>query len=237
MSQVILNVLCEGPTEERFVTKVLSPYLRDFGVIVKAQLLVTNKKKNIRGGMISYQRAKMDLDLWSKQHSKKTYETHYFTTMFDLYKLPDDFPNYKEALKETDCYRVVNTLEEAFGTAIGFKNFIPYIQVHEFEALVFCGLNHLLIDYPDMTKQIEELKKVLASYDDNPEKINNSPTTAPSKQIIKAFESKHHYDKPKSGELVTSKVGIPDLKEKCPHFKEWIEKLEKLAVIENEYNS
>jgi hypothetical protein len=56
-----------------------------------------------------------------------------------------------------------------------------------------------------MTKQIEKLKKVLVSYDDNPEKINNSPVTAPSKQIIKAFESKHHYDKPKSGEVVTGK--------------------------------
>ena len=229
MSQVILNVLCEGQTEERFATKVLNPYLKGFGVIVKAQLLVTNKKRNVRGGMISYQRAKMDLDLWISQHRKKTYETHYFTTMFDLYKLPDDFPGYREAYKTADCYRVVNKLEESFGSEINDCRFIPYIQLHEFEALVFCGLDYLLDDYPDMKKEIELLKLIPSQYGGNPEKINNSPTTAPSKRIIKSFESKHHYDKPKSGELVTSKVGIPKLKDKCLHFKEWIEKIEMMC--------
>jgi len=45
MNQIILNVLCEGPTEDRFVQKVLKPYLKDFGIVVKTQLLLTNKKK------------------------------------------------------------------------------------------------------------------------------------------------------------------------------------------------
>lgn len=228
MSQIILNVLCEGPTEDRFAQKVLKPYLKDFGIVVKTQLLLTNKKKNIRGGMISYVRAKNDLSLWIKQHSKNTHETHYFTTMFDLYALPDDFPGYGAANKKKDCYDSVQLLEEEFGEDINSLRFIPYIQLHEFEALVFCGLEHLLVDYPDMTKEIEKLGEILDRYNENPEKINNSPTTAPSKRIIKAFELKHHYDKPKSGEFVTDKVGIVRLKEKCLHFKEWIEKLEKI---------
>ena len=230
MNIVILNVLCEGQAEERFATKVLSPYLRNIGIIVKAQILVTNKRRNIRGGMISYERVKMDLNLWIKQHSRKTYETHYFTTMFDLYRLPDDFPGYGDALKMADCYAIVYELEKAFAEEINFNRFIPYIQLHEFEALVFCGLEHLLEDYPDMKKEIEFLKAIPDQYDSNPEKINNSTRTAPSKRIIKSFESKHHYDKPKSGELVTSRVGIQGLKERCLHFREWIEKLEKLAT-------
>ena len=45
MSIVILNVLCEGQTEERFVSEVLKPYLKDWGIIVKQRLLVANKKK------------------------------------------------------------------------------------------------------------------------------------------------------------------------------------------------
>ena len=228
MSQVILNVLCEGQTEERFAKKVLTPYLNDFSIIVKTQLLLTNKKRNIRGGMISYERVKMDLGLWIKQQSTKTYEIHYFTTMFDLYKLPDDFPGYKDAHKSTDCYEIVNKLEKTFGLDVNFHRFIPYIQLHEFEALVFCGLDYLLDEYPDMKKEIDILKTIPNKYDNNPEKINNSPATAPSKRIIKSFESKHHYDKPKLGELVTRKVGIPELKKKCFHFKQWIEKLEGL---------
>ncbi len=89
MSQVILNVLCEGQTEDRFAQNVLKPYLKNFRIVVKTQLLLTNRKKDIRGGMISYERVKTDLSLWIKQHSRKTYETHYFTTMFDLYALPN----------------------------------------------------------------------------------------------------------------------------------------------------
>jgi hypothetical protein len=178
--------------------------------------------------MISYERAKTDLSIWIKQHSTKTYETHYFTTMFDLYALPNDFPGFAVANRKTNCYDTVQLLEEEFSKEINSVRFIPYIQLHEFEALVFCGVEHLLVDYPDMTREVESLKGVLPRYDHNPEKINNSPVTAPSKRIIKAFESKHHYDKPKSGEFVTSKVGISGLKEKCLHFKEWIEKLEKV---------
>ena len=230
MNQVILNVLCEGQTEERFVKKVLRPYLKDFGIIVKALLLLTSKKKNVRGGMINYERAKADLHLWNKQHFKNTHETHYFTTMFDLYKLPKDFPGYGEALKTADCYAAIRKLENDFKQDIEINRFIPYIQLHEFEALVFCGLDHLLEDYPDMGGEVEYLKKVVKEFDDNPEKINNRPATSPSRRIIKYFKSKHHYDKPKAGELVTSRVGIPILKEQCRHFKEWIEKLEKIAL-------
>lgn len=115
MSLVVLNVLCEGQTEDRFAQKVLKPYLKDFGITVKTQLLLTNRRRKIRGGMISSERAVTDLRLWIKQHGRKTSETHYFTTMFDLYKLPNDFPGYKDAHKAVDCHIAVSKLEEAFG--------------------------------------------------------------------------------------------------------------------------
>jgi hypothetical protein len=231
MSQIILNVLCEGPTEDRFAGSVLKEHLKGFGIVVKTTILVTNKKKNIRGGMLSYQQAKTDLGLLMKQHSHspKTYEKHFYTTMFDLYALPNDFPGYADAVKIQDCYAVNKKLEDEFRKDINHPLFIPYIQLHEFEALVFCGLEYLLVDYPDMTKQVEDLKKTLKTYDDNPEKINNSPEAAPLKRIIKAFESKHHYDKAKSGVSVTGKIGIFALKEKCRHFREWIDCLEKIS--------
>lgn len=45
----ILHILCEGPTEERFVKEVLSPYLQQFNIYTKPILLLTSKKKNARG--------------------------------------------------------------------------------------------------------------------------------------------------------------------------------------------
>ena len=228
MSQKIINILYEGATEDRFAQKVLKPHLKGFGIVVKTQLLLTNKRKNFHGGMISYQRTKNDLSIWIKQLSGNKNETHYFTTMFDLYALPNDFHGYSDAKSKANCYETVQLLEEAFSNDINFYRFIPYIQLHDFEALVFCGLDYLLIEYPDMISEVESLRRILTGYDNNPERINDSPMTAPPKQVIKAFESKHHYDIPKMGEFVTSKVGIKELKDKCLHFKEWIEKLEKI---------
>ncbi|KAA6351716.1 hypothetical protein EZS27_000987 [termite gut metagenome] len=180
--------------------------------------------------MLSYEQVKRDLSTWMKQCESTTNEKHYYTTMFDLYALPNDFPCYAETSKTSDCYKRIQTLERSFANDINNCNFIPYIQIHEFEALVFCGLDYLLIDYPDMERQIENLKKVVEiKYSNNPELINTSPETAPSRRIIKEFEKYHHYNKPKSGELVTSKLGIDKLKEKCKHFKEWVEKLENIV--------
>ncbi|KAA6346971.1 hypothetical protein EZS27_005552 [termite gut metagenome] len=229
--KVILNVLCEGQTEERFVNKVLKNYLKEFGIVVKAQILVTNRKKSCQGGMLSYNQVKRDLSTWMKQCENTTNEKYYYTTMFDFYALPNDFPGYAEAFKASDCYERIQLLERGFTKDISSPHFIPYIQLHEFETLVFCGLDYLLDDYPDIERQIENLKKVVETkYFNNPELINTRPETAPSRRIIKEFENYHHYNKPKSGELVTSKLGIDKLKEKCKHFKEWVEKLEKIAL-------
>lgn len=226
MSIIVLNVLCEGQTEERFVSEVLKPYLKDRGIIVKQRLLVTNKKKNISGGMLSYTQVKNDLAIWIKQTANNKNEIHYFTTMFDLYALPNEFPGYKEALAKTEKYQRVQTLEEAFFNDIQHKHFIPYIQLHEFEALVFCGLDKLLEDYPKCSKEVKELEKILDSYNGNPEEVNNSPKTAPSKRIIQAIGGKYNYNKPKSGTTVTKAIGISNLRSQCRHFDEWLKKLE-----------
>jgi hypothetical protein len=63
----------------------------------KTTILTTNRKKKIRGGMLSFSQAKKDLELLMRSHSKKTYEKHFYTTMFDMYALPGDFPGHTEA--------------------------------------------------------------------------------------------------------------------------------------------
>lgn len=92
MTYNILHILCEGQTEERFVKEVLSPYLQQFNIYPKPILLLTSKKENARGGMLSYAQAKRDLTILQKQYRDNNSEHHIFTTMFDYYALPDDFP-------------------------------------------------------------------------------------------------------------------------------------------------
>jgi hypothetical protein len=142
--------------------------------------------------------------------------------------LPDDFPGFSEASTIYDAYVRVKALEKSFSEAINEKRFVPYIQLHEFEALLFCGISHLPKLYPGCEKRCEQLTKDLQKVG-NPELIDNGPTTAPSKRIIKAIEGEkrthYNYNKPATGKAITKEIGIDELRAKCPHFNEWIEKL------------
>ena len=226
MRTVYLHVLCEGQTELRFASKVLSTYFVEKGIIVLPQLLITSRKKNERGGILSYQQAKRDLTFMIRGAQDNEQEVHYFTSMFDLYALPNDFPGFAEALPLKD-YSQVTKLEEAFGKDVNCYKFIPYIQLHEFEALVLCGIDGLKDSYPNAAKKLTELKKeVTTQYGDNMELVDNSAETAPSKRIIKALKDEYHYDKPKSGTEITDKIGIDALRAKCQHFNDWLTKIE-----------
>lgn len=227
MKAKIIHILCEGPTEQGFVNDVLRPYLIGNGVTsVKSVIVSTNKKLNAQGGMSSYTHARTDLNLLRLSNTDSKFESHIFTTMFDFYALPNEFPGYEEASSIIEPYAHVNALEQSFANAINDSRFIPYIQLHEFEALVFCGIDYLVKIYPKCKRSCEQLATALKKIG-NPELIDNGPTTAPSKRIIKAIEGekKYKYNKPATGKSVTKEIGIDVLRAKCPHFNEWIEQL------------
>lgn len=229
MKAKIIHVLCEGQTEQGFVEKVLRPYLQDNGIKgVNGILITTNKKKNARGGLLSYNHALTDLRILQRTKIDGDFERHIFTTMFDFYALPDDFPGFEKIKTIRDPYLKVSNLEKDFADEINDNRFIPYIQLHEFEALLFCGIEYIAELYPGCEKRCEQLTQALQNVG-NPELINNSPHTAPSKRIIKAIEgdnkTHYNYNKPKTGRFVTEKIGIDELRSKCKHFDEWIEKL------------
>lgn len=223
----ILHILCEGQTEERFVKEVLSPYLQQFNIYPKPILLLTSKKKNARGGMLSYAQAKRDLTILQKQFRDNNSEHHLFTTMFDYYALPDDFPGFDESTGFQNVRDRISFLEDKFAEDVGLGAFIPYIQLHEFEALLFVDIMKLQTEYPLSGEKIWALKKETDIYGD-PEMINNSPQTAPSKRIIKALETNYNYNKVQSGTIVTSAIGIKSILNNCSHFKEWIEAIKNL---------
>ncbi|MEA1960215.1 MAG: hypothetical protein U9N81_02805 [Bacillota bacterium] len=49
--------------------------------------------------MLSYEKAKKDLLTWIKTDNRPECR---FTTMFDLYALPDDFPGYEAGKQKGD---------------------------------------------------------------------------------------------------------------------------------------
>ncbi len=220
-----LHVTAEGRTELNFVKRILAPHLAKFDVFADARCVLTSKDKRLskeyRGGLFSYQKAKADILTWIKQDKHSECR---FTTMFDLYALPDDFPEYHKAKKCPDPYERVAALEKSLGDDLTFQRFIPYIQLHEFETLVLANPAALKWEYLDHEDPIAKLVDMVGIQ--NPELINDGATTAPSKRILAEIPE---YDKVTAGVSVTEKIGLATLRTKCSHFNEWVTKLEKLG--------
>lgn len=224
MRNCILTILCEGQTESNFATRVLRPFFCAHNIYVKTVILTTSRKKGAQGGLISYQQVQNDLARIFTAIRPNNSETNIVTTMFDLYALPNDFTGYAEAMRLNDAREKVDMLEQALAAEIGRRNFIPYIQLHEFEALLFSDIMALQIDYPDSIKEIEKLKTQTDAIGD-PELINQRPDTAPSKQIINCLLPKYRYNKVRSGESITSAITLPLIRERCAHFNDWINRI------------
>jgi hypothetical protein len=221
-----LNVLAEGQTEEAFVNEVLAPHLADFSVVASVRCVTTHRDRRRpdvvhRGGLPDYGKARRDLQRWMAEDGSAS-----FTTMFDLYALPGDFPGYEIAARLTDPYDRVRTLESAMAADIGDWRLIPYIQLHEFEALLFTDPAKLDWEYLEHPRPIARLVELASRYD-SPELIDDGAETAPSKRII-AEIPEYAFQKASVGPQIARQIGIVRLRERCPHFSRWVERLQSL---------
>ena len=220
---VRLHFIVEGQTEETFVNRVLKPHLATFSVWCSARCVETSRKRGriYRGGITNYERPRKDIRAWMKEDRNPDAR---FTTMFDLYGLPEDFPEYGEASRLTDPYERVGVLERALREDVSDHRFIPYIQLHEFEALLFSCPRKLEAQFYDHCDEIQRLIEMASAFD-SPELIDDGRDTAPSKRIageIPEYGSR----KASAGPIVAEKIGLPALRSKCRHLGEWINRLE-----------
>jgi hypothetical protein len=228
-----LCLTAEGKTEQQFATQVLVPHLAGFGVyLARPRLAATSRGKGQvqRGGLLSYEVVKNDIQRWLKQEHA---DDVYFTTMFDLYGLPHGFPGFREATSIPDKYLRVQSLERALHEDIfgrlrsEYGRFIPYIQLHEFEAILFSNPKAFCCYYEACERQAKGLMSVLEEFS-NPELINDGNQTAPSKRIIEQFPDYEGY-KPTAGPLIAENIGLKVIRTRCRHFDEWLTKLERLG--------
>lgn len=227
MKQIIpINIVAEGQAERTFAQDTLGPYFASFGIIVHSRCIMTSRKKHKKGGIDNYVKAKNDILRWIAEEKSRQ---PFFTTMFDLYALPDDFPRFEESLEINDPYKRVEFLENAFSEDIGYHKFIPYIQLHEFEALLLANPDLLLLEYTEATKPVENLKQIVFEHDNNPEKVNTGQHTAPSKRIISLIPE-YEGNKVTVGAVLAGIEGIEIQKQRCKHFSEWIGKIQSIIL-------
>ncbi len=194
MSRIIISV--EGLSEKIFVEKVLVQHLSDFGVYAS----VHDMKGNI------------SLDRIGDKLDKLIDNYDYVTTLYDFYGFKKIASNETKLSLET---KITNEIKESQRDKI-----IPYIQMYEFEALLFSDAKKMAAGLN--TKQ-GWIDKVLRKFSDI-EKINNSKATAPSKRIQKECQ----YRKTSQAPEILKNIGLKEIRAKCKGFDAWLTQLENL---------
>jgi hypothetical protein len=149
--------------------------------------------------------------------------------MFDLYALPEDFPGFQNSRNISDPENRVKSIENALSADINYQRFVPYIQLHEFEALILADPQKLESEFPEHDKAIKNLVEMVKD-EDSPEYIDDGEETAPSKRIIKEIPE-YEGMKVSAGPIVVEKIGLANLRQKCHHFNQWLARIESLSTL------
>jgi len=214
-------VLVEGQTEKNFVKYLLCPYLVDKNVYLYPILF---SKPNEKGGDVRFSRAKGDIGNLLKQRPDT-----YVTLMMDYYGLKEwpglaESRSQKTHSKKADVINMETEkkVQEFFPGQNRERRFIPYVSMHETEALYFCA-PAVIAEVLNINQS--EIESVLREFNE-PEAINNNVETAPSKRLSKL--SRKRYKKTITGITIAKRIGIRRMRECCPLFNAWIDKIENL---------
>ncbi|HSS76566.1 MAG TPA: DUF4276 family protein [Thermoanaerobaculia bacterium] len=223
-----LYLFAEGSTELTFADNLLKPYLANLGIYLQPPVLIAHAKKKgrvHRGGGRKYAPMKNDILRFLAQEKGRDV---FFTTMIDLYAIHPEFPGLADAdkLRHMPGKRV-EVLEQAFAKDIGDVRFVPYIQLHEYEAYLFSDPTWFRYFYDHSEKQIAALNAI-ANRHDTPELIDDGPHSAPSKRIIAELPD-YEGAKAAVGPQVAELIGLKVIRNRCPHFAAWMSQLEKLG--------
>lgn len=219
-------ILAEGPTEEAFIKQVLSPALRDLWlvpIVIKTKVIGAKPEQ---GGTVTYFEFKRQLRLLLADRSAAM-----VTTMIDFQGLGTDFPGRDKPTGSTPVSKVL-FVEDAMRKDLNEARYLPFLSLHEFEALLFANPGTIadVLRKPVLTKTLQDIRD---SYPKTPEDINDSPATSPSARIESAcealFGSSRVFQKRTHGPIIAARIGLKTIRAECPHFNEWITRLELLT--------
>lgn len=211
-------ILVEGQTEKRFVTDLLSPHLEGFGLFPVPKIIVTGRTNDgtqFQGGILSFSQVEANLrPLFNDSAAVLV------TTMMDYYGLPKDFPGWESLPPGLPLARV-HHLEAALRHHFEHARFLPYLMLHEYEAMVFVQPEIIcrVLNAPRLLPKLDEIRSRFP----NPEDINEDRQTAPSKRLLEAH---HAYRKRQHGVEIIQSLGLEQIRRVCPHFNQWLGVLE-----------
>lgn len=206
-----LYIIVEGQTEEEFVKNMIAPYLGKKGIYDVRPILIHTSRTG-KGGFVNYAYLRND----AKRLLAGRGDDFVVTMLVDYFRCPE-VPFSERWKQMTNHERQVEEMEKCIGDDINDSRFIPYIQLHEFEALLFSSNVGFMSYFTD--NEQKETERIVKSYP-NPEDINSTPEGAPSKRILSIRKD---YDKVLIGNLIALSIGMETIMKKCPRFNRWIE--------------
>ena len=208
-----LAVVVEGETEEAFVTGVLRPHLMEFGIETVPILIASGRRKG-GGGDVH-----VDILISDLFDALNEGEYSAATSLVDFYGFRDKGDRTAEQLEGF----ILNEIRRRRNNNPPVR---PYIQMHEFEGLLFSNPEAFdVIRRRGAGPDIAGLRQVRDEFGTG-EDINDSPNGAPSKRIERLVRG---YRKRIDGIAVAKEIGIEGIADECPRFRGWLEWMKALA--------
>ncbi len=215
--------IVEGRTEQIFIESLLTPYLANRKIFICATQV---SKPGQKGSDVRFARVKNDLALHLRQRSDT-----YVTTFVDYYGIKA-WPGIDRVAPNATPKQIAACINQATKTEVdalfsaqqSARRFIPYMAIHEFEALLFSDSAVLAAE---LGIAENEVTNVLAEFGE-PEAINNNAQTAPSKRLDH-WSKNRRFAKTSAGIALAKIIGITKMREKCSLFNSWIASLETIV--------
>lgn len=224
-----IRLIVEGRTESRFVLQLLAPYLLEKDIDCRPITM---------GGGVEFHKAFRNI-----RDAMKEDQNAYISTMFDFYGIRGEWPGrkdveaYNKSGAETPSIEMGKILNAKITEAvrsnirdsrINMARFIPYFQIYEFEALIFCDLK-ILAARIGCSHSDSVFKGINFN---SPETINGTLETSPSHRMTRIFDQKgERYIKSQTGIKLAQQIGIEAMRKKCPNFNSWLKELENLKPL------
>lgn len=204
-----LAISVEGQTEEAFVKNVLAEHLRPMNV-EPTPILLGRARGFHGGGHVNVERLAYDMT-----HLRRSFDA--VTSLVDLYGFAGRGDRTVEELEDQLAREIGEDVADQMPV-------IPYVQKHEFEALLFSDVTAFSAAQASASS-VAQLRQIRSQFS-TPEEIDDGPDTAPSRRIAGVIS---HYGKLLHGPLVAMEIGLRKIRMECPRFDRWVTRLEKLA--------
>ena len=225
MAHVFLVV--EGQAEERYFKTHFAPVYYPHGVFVDVTVMPNKRgiaSRTHRGGRIGYDECVKNI----RRYLRTAAHCELVALVYDYYGLDPSFTTNLTlaANRPVSAPERAAAIRQRLEADIDDPRFHFFVQLHEFEAYLFCRPDLFAAHHRSPALE-QQMRRILADFNGQPEAINDGVATAPSKRIEQLLAPRY-YAKTTDGVAVAGAIGVADIREQCPAFDAFCQRLDRL---------